>query len=229
MKTRDELAEAILLASVATDPTTERTRMMSPEAAYRQADAFVAERERRAVVVPTDSAPVVKCKHCEQPALHRDRADRTGWLSPPCCGGGACCIASEPGHSRAPLADAPAPEAKKPHDPDDGCAGCEHYVRETAGWSARCVAMGKSFGVAHDASRPAAPHCPKRAPAETAALKFSDSGLLLDANGDVADEDNDGYSAMAYGYAAAVTIRATDRAQSERKVAAMLKVGRETK
>lgn len=48
MKTRDELAEAILLASVATDPTTERTRMMSPEAAYRQAAAFVAERERRA-------------------------------------------------------------------------------------------------------------------------------------------------------------------------------------
>lgn len=46
MKTRDELAEAILLASVATDPATERTRMMSPDAAYRQADAFVAERER---------------------------------------------------------------------------------------------------------------------------------------------------------------------------------------
>ena len=52
MKTRDELAEALLLASVATDPTTERTRMMSPEAAYRQADAFVAERERRAGEIP---------------------------------------------------------------------------------------------------------------------------------------------------------------------------------
>ena len=170
MKTRDELAEALYVASVGDD--TVGGKIMEATAAFEFADAFVAERERRAVVVPTDSAPVVKCKHCEQPALHRDRADRTGWLSPPCCGGGACCIASKPGHSRAPLPDAPA---------------------------------------------------------ETAALKFSDVGDMLDADGEIAMWRDHGADAGVWDGMAMVRIAARDRDHAERIVAAMLPVGRETK
>lgn len=50
MKTRDELAEALLIASV------EESKIMPAATALNLADAFVAERERRARPIPADEA-----------------------------------------------------------------------------------------------------------------------------------------------------------------------------
>lgn len=216
MKTRDELAEALLLASVATDPNTRQIGSMSPKAAFDRADEFVAERERRAVHpgdatkdTPFDGSRCGIDQCCANPPTHRDRNDGTGWQSGPCCGSPACCTlggSEGDGWSRAPLAGAPANE-RPPSNPP------KHYA---------------------DAAFDGAPHYV--APAETpapAGLKFTASGALLSTDGHrYAERERDGYSAdaakLGSGFISVVRIAARDRDHAERIVAAMLPVGRGT-
>lgn len=89
MKTRDELAEALLIASVAEMPA---------EMAFDLADAFVAERERRAL-----ANPIVKCDECTADANHADAA-KGGGDALPCCGSKGCCTVGMDGWSRVSLA-----------------------------------------------------------------------------------------------------------------------------
>jgi hypothetical protein len=235
MKTRDELAEAFAMALAAHQPGAldDADGEDPPEGflsaaawlthhAFRLADAFVAERERRAAKIEN------RVGHSVDEATLRLDYDQANTIA----------LALGYDASALPLGQAiekikelasRAP-TEKPHSPDDGCSGCEHYARETMGRSARCAAMEKSFGVAHDPTRPASPHCPKRAALTAAkALRFSDVGDLLNADGKLADTDDDGYAGWALDEEVGVYVRATDRAHAERIVAAMLPVGRGTK
>ena len=182
MKTRDELAETFVVSVLRTfgpDDSAEWEAVVKD--GFNLADAFVAERERRAVVVND------------------------------------------------------APEAKPPHDPDRGCAGCEHYRPYDGVRPHRCVATGSTLLSAR-VTEGAPDWCPKRVSATPAAeaLRFTASGSLLNPQGRYyATVGDDGRSAdvpnLTDGYAATVNVRATDRAHAERIVAAMLPVGRGTK
>lgn len=231
MKTRDELAEAFAMALAAHQPGAldDAGGEDPPEGflsaaawlthhAFRLADAFVAERELRAAVVPVDKATL---------QLDYDQAN-------------VIALALGYDASALPLGQAiekikelvsRAP-AEKPHSPDDGCAKCEHRG-EPYGYMGQQT-CGKKFGLAismNNLTRGAPAECPKRVSATPAAeaLKFDSMGDLQHPEGDAALTTPDGYSAAARHDIAIVRIRTTDRAHAERIVAAMLPVGRGTK
>lgn len=217
MKTRDELAEALLLASVATDPVTQSTGSMSPKAAFDRADEFFAERKRRAA--PTADARGECCCYsgCEDDTAIHQHADEPCPLHP-----------DRPfAIGRAPLREeVAAPVA--PHSPDDGCAGCEHYRDETSTAERHCGAASITLMFC-DSDAPAPSWCPKRAAPPAPALRFDDHGDLLNAGGiDSADTITDGYAAYRDDVECAVYFRATNREHAERIVAAVLPVGRGT-
>lgn len=208
MKTRDELAE-MFAVGLLRRPRSEQLASGIVSDAFAYADAFVAERGRRARVWPGDATEdtpfdgprcgVEQC--CANPPTHRDRNDRTAWLSGPCCGSPACCTlggSEGDGWSRAPLDGAPANE-RPPSNPP------KHYA---------------------DAAFDGAPHY---AEPTAEGLLFDENGDMLNRAGiDSADTLADGYAAYRDDVECAVYIRARDRAHAERIVAAMLPVGRGT-
>lgn len=97
MKTRDELAEAFAMAALSSGVVWNSSDEFAQQM-FACADAFVAERERRAA-----ANPVVKCDGCTADANHADAATGGGDALP-CCGSKGCCTVGMDGWSRVALA-----------------------------------------------------------------------------------------------------------------------------
>lgn len=206
MKTRDELAEAFAVAMVGktVDPLREWADIATD--AFALSDAFVRERERRAVAPSSEGATgrvFVKCL-CGKPATHRDHDDRTGRASEQCCGDLArCCILDSKDWTRAPLA------------PEKPVVSAPFVQTEDLGG-------GLTMTVTQTFPLPETP-APK-------ALRFSASGTLLNDGGDVADVTRgDDHEGFVYWNEAAIRFRAASREHAERIIAAVLPVGRAVK
>lgn len=272
MKSRDELAEAAWLAMLARGTALGRDALAG--VAFADADAFVAERERRGLgprqvaalealrgIAPEEpDAPTgggVVCTICSaRTAIHADDCEGPG-AAVPCCGHTDCCVAGVFGWSRAPLAPETPPafvdetrpltpesiaavEAHarsrpplpviqtKPHAPERGCAGCGHLdlpVLACGHPSVPVSAPARLRVLPLDAETSPAPSwCPKRAKPE--ALRFSDDGDLLNADGDATDTAVDGYAGWVLTDEVAVYFKPKDRAHAERIMAAALAAGR---